>query len=94
MNVLRMIKLFGWEAKTDKRISEKREVELIWTWKTKILELVNNNLKRVFRISSRGKQRSLTYAQLHNSPLYHDGLLFDIRMIHDISTKLISYPTF
>jgi hypothetical protein len=40
-----MIKLFGWEAKIDKRISEKREVELIWTWKTKILELVNNNLK-------------------------------------------------
>jgi hypothetical protein len=50
MNVLRMIKLFGWEAKIDKRISEKREVELTWTWKTKILELVNNNLKCAFRI--------------------------------------------
>ncbi|KAJ8594877.1 hypothetical protein M405DRAFT_759938 [Rhizopogon salebrosus TDB-379] len=47
MNVLRMIKLFGWEAKIDKRISEKREVELTWTWKTKILELVNNNLNYV-----------------------------------------------
>ncbi|OJA20724.1 hypothetical protein AZE42_08493, partial [Rhizopogon vesiculosus] len=44
MNVLRMIKLFGWEAKVDKNISEKREVELLWTWKTKILEMLNNNL--------------------------------------------------
>ncbi|KAG0697813.1 hypothetical protein DFH29DRAFT_984146 [Suillus ampliporus] len=47
MNVLRMIKLFGWEEKMDKRIGEKREVELIWTWKTKILELVNNVLNFV-----------------------------------------------
>jgi hypothetical protein len=51
MNVLRMIKLFGWENKLDARISEKREVELVWTWKTKILELVNNNLKYVFRVN-------------------------------------------
>ncbi|KAG2123601.1 hypothetical protein DEU56DRAFT_829341 [Suillus clintonianus] len=47
MNVLRMIKLFGWEEKIDTRISEKREVELVWTWKTKILELLNNNLNYV-----------------------------------------------
>jgi len=49
-----MIKLFGWEAKIDKRIDDKREVELIWTWKTKILELLNNNLKCVFHIGLRG----------------------------------------
>ncbi|KAG1889339.1 hypothetical protein F4604DRAFT_1711826 [Suillus subluteus] len=47
MNVLRMIKLFGWEEKLDARISERREVELVWTWKTKILELVNNNLNYI-----------------------------------------------
>lgn len=52
MNVLRMIKLFGWEEKLDARISEKREVELIWTWKTKILELVNNNLNYVIPLST------------------------------------------
>ncbi|KAG1716785.1 hypothetical protein ID866_383 [Astraeus odoratus] len=44
MNVLRMVKLFGWEKKMDARISEKREVELVWTWKFKILELINNNV--------------------------------------------------
>ncbi|KAH7910707.1 hypothetical protein BJ138DRAFT_73634 [Hygrophoropsis aurantiaca] len=47
MNVLRMIKLFGWENKMDKKITEKREKELVWTWKQKILELVNNNLNFV-----------------------------------------------
>ncbi|KAH7918842.1 hypothetical protein BV22DRAFT_1100095, partial [Leucogyrophana mollusca] len=44
MNVFRMIKLFGWESKMDKKITEKREEELIWTWKQRILELVNGNL--------------------------------------------------
>ncbi|KAH7905269.1 P-loop containing nucleoside triphosphate hydrolase protein, partial [Hygrophoropsis aurantiaca] len=44
MNVLRMIKLFGWEAKMDKKITEKREDELGWIWKQKILEIANNNL--------------------------------------------------
>ncbi|KAH7929355.1 P-loop containing nucleoside triphosphate hydrolase protein [Leucogyrophana mollusca] len=44
MNVLRMVKLFGWENKMDKKITEKREEELVWTWKQKILELINNNL--------------------------------------------------
>ncbi|KAF9243737.1 hypothetical protein BU15DRAFT_59613 [Melanogaster broomeanus] len=44
MNVLRMVKLFGWEKKMGERISEKREVELLLTWKLKLLELVNNNI--------------------------------------------------
>ncbi|KAH7903194.1 ABC transporter type 1, transmembrane domain-containing protein [Hygrophoropsis aurantiaca] len=47
MNVLRMIKLFGWEPKMDKKITEKREEELGWIWKQKILEMANTNLKYV-----------------------------------------------
>ncbi|KIJ68833.1 hypothetical protein HYDPIDRAFT_173463 [Hydnomerulius pinastri MD-312] len=47
MNVLRMIKLFGWEKKMEARLSEKREVELLWIWKFKILELINNNVNFV-----------------------------------------------
>jgi hypothetical protein len=45
MGVLRMVKLFGWEKKMGERLSEKREVELRWTWKLKLLELVNTNVK-------------------------------------------------
>lgn len=45
MNVLRMIKLFGWEAKMNTRIEEKRETEIKWIRKQQILNLLNNNLK-------------------------------------------------
>lgn len=40
MNVLRMVKLFGWEKKMDIRMSEKREIELLWIWKFKLWELI------------------------------------------------------
>ncbi|KAF9243735.1 hypothetical protein BU15DRAFT_71860 [Melanogaster broomeanus] len=50
MNVLRMVKLFGWEKKMGERISEKREVELVLTWKLKILELVNNNMNNIIPV--------------------------------------------
>jgi len=34
MNVLRMVKLFGWENKMNERIRVKREEELVWVrWK-------------------------------------------------------------
>lgn len=47
MNALRMVKLFGWEKKMNERICEKREVELVWTWKYRILELANGTLNFV-----------------------------------------------
>lgn len=36
MNVLRMIKMFGWERKIQSRIDEKREEELKWIWKARV----------------------------------------------------------
>jgi hypothetical protein len=45
MNVVRMIKLFGWEAKMENRIAEKREEELNWLWRRQVLELINGNIK-------------------------------------------------
>ena len=36
VNVLRMIKLFGWERKISERIREKRNDELGWLWKLKV----------------------------------------------------------
>ncbi|KAF9243741.1 P-loop containing nucleoside triphosphate hydrolase protein [Melanogaster broomeanus] len=50
MNVLRMVKLFGWQKKMGERISEKREVELLLTWKLKLLELVNNNMNHIIPV--------------------------------------------
>jgi len=45
MNVLRMIKLFGWEKKMNEKVDEKREEELTWLWKRQLLDLLNGNLK-------------------------------------------------
>ncbi|KIJ38948.1 hypothetical protein M422DRAFT_175814, partial [Sphaerobolus stellatus SS14] len=37
VNVIRMIKLFGWEGEVNRRITEKREEELKWIWYMKII---------------------------------------------------------
>lgn len=51
MNVLRMIKLFGWEKKMNEKVAEKRDKELVWIWKRQILDLINGNLKYIISIS-------------------------------------------
>ncbi|KAF8816580.1 P-loop containing nucleoside triphosphate hydrolase protein [Phlegmacium glaucopus] len=38
VNVIRMIKLFGWERSMSERMKEKRNDELGWLWKLKVLE--------------------------------------------------------
>lgn len=45
MSVLRMIKLFGWERRVKENVAEKREIELGWIWKRKMLNLINNIVK-------------------------------------------------
>lgn len=45
ISIIRMIKLFGWEAKSKSDIAAKREDELTWLWKRKMLDLVTKNLK-------------------------------------------------
>lgn len=49
MSVIRMIKLFGWEPRMIARLSAKREEELKWIKKSKLLEMFNGNLKYVSR---------------------------------------------
>ncbi|KAH7102271.1 ATP-binding cassette transporter [Auriculariales sp. MPI-PUGE-AT-0066] len=44
MGLLRMIKLFGWESKINERLREKREDELVWIKKGRLLNLLNMNL--------------------------------------------------
>lgn len=45
MNVLRMVKLFGWESRVKTLLAEKRETELKIIWRRKLLELVGDILK-------------------------------------------------
>ncbi|KZT18101.1 hypothetical protein NEOLEDRAFT_1152799 [Neolentinus lepideus HHB14362 ss-1] len=51
MNVLRMIKLFGWEGKMSERLSDKREDELTWLWKRQILGLLNGNINYIIPVA-------------------------------------------
>ncbi|KAF8994841.1 P-loop containing nucleoside triphosphate hydrolase protein [Hymenopellis radicata] len=41
MNVLRMVKLFGWETRMDEHITSKRENEMIWIKYRQLLDLLN-----------------------------------------------------
>lgn len=45
LNIIRMIKLFGWEGKTKEQVNEKREEELKYIWKRKILVVLIDNAK-------------------------------------------------
>ena len=40
VNVLRMIKLFGWEGRMSERIREKRNIELGWLWKLRVGRII------------------------------------------------------
>ncbi|KAJ7286214.1 hypothetical protein C8J57DRAFT_1446843 [Mycena rebaudengoi] len=45
INVLRMIKLFGWEREMQERVAEKREEELNWIWKAQLFDFMLGTLK-------------------------------------------------
>ncbi|KAI0774725.1 multidrug resistance-associated ABC transporter [Trametes elegans] len=50
MSVIRMIKLFGWEPRVSDQLAKKREDELKYIKKYKILELINGNVNFVVPI--------------------------------------------
>ncbi|KAI0750650.1 hypothetical protein C8Q80DRAFT_1097969 [Daedaleopsis nitida] len=50
MSVIRMIKLFGWEPRVADQLATKRDDELSFIRKYKILELVNNNINFVIPV--------------------------------------------
>ncbi len=47
ISVIRMIKIFGWEARASNQLGEKRQDELRLTRKFKLIELLSNNMKCV-----------------------------------------------
>ncbi|TFK19880.1 ATP-binding cassette transporter [Coprinopsis marcescibilis] len=51
MNVIRMIKIFGWGSKIEKRIAEKREIELKHLWKWRILDILDSVLSYLIPIA-------------------------------------------
>ena len=45
MNIIRMIKLFGWEPRVNDQVAEKREEELFYIGRFRILGLISRNVK-------------------------------------------------
>jgi len=68
MNVIRMIKLFGWEPRVGKQLAEKREEELELVKKSKLLELINNNLTHAIPLVT----MIVTYATYVSSVVVHE----------------------
>ncbi|KAF8199828.1 hypothetical protein K438DRAFT_1918479 [Mycena galopus ATCC 62051] len=52
INVLRMIKMFGWESQMDKKIANKRQEELNYIWQRKLLDLLNTTLNLFIPIAT------------------------------------------
>ena len=52
MNVLRMVKLFGWETRVTETIAQARENELKYIWRHKVLNLALDCVKSALMIHS------------------------------------------
>ncbi|KAJ7284876.1 P-loop containing nucleoside triphosphate hydrolase protein [Mycena rebaudengoi] len=50
MNVLRMVKLFGWETKMKDRIAVKRDDELLWLRKRRLLDLLSQTVNFIIPV--------------------------------------------
>ncbi|KAJ3564415.1 hypothetical protein NP233_g8309 [Leucocoprinus birnbaumii] len=104
MNVLRMIKLFGWETKMNDRIAEKREDELLWLWKRQLLELINNNINfaipvlnlvdthfsRSTLIMKEQLKPSIVFSSMTVFDLMRDQLFMAFYMINDVIAGKVS----
>ncbi len=89
LNILRMVKLFGWERKMSERLAEKREEELYWIQKGNLVEIVSATVKydpsyevvcgltsHLLKASSYQLRRSLQHTQLSESLIFsHESRL-------------------
>ncbi|KAF9257859.1 P-loop containing nucleoside triphosphate hydrolase protein [Marasmius fiardii PR-910] len=82
--VIRMVKLFGWEAKMSEAIAEKREEELKWTRRLWFLQALSRVVKWVFFASLRepiGYKLTFGQRQLCDTGCNNAILLFHLTVI-------------
>ncbi|KAH6916771.1 ATP-binding cassette transporter [Coprinopsis sp. MPI-PUGE-AT-0042] len=98
MNVMRMVKLFGWEKKMEDRIREKREEELSLIWKRQVLSVTNDTLNYLIPLFvmtttyavltskqySRSEQTLVMKKELTASIVFSSMTVFDMvqRLLH------------
>ena len=79
MNVLRMIKLFGWEQQVEREMDAKRQEELKMQWQRSLLGLLNGILKSDgFHFHKNGSVLTRCSLQLRNSPRAHPSHVYGL----------------
>ncbi|KAI0260098.1 P-loop containing nucleoside triphosphate hydrolase protein [Gloeopeniophorella convolvens] len=100
MSVLRMIKLFGWERKVATRLAEKRERELDYIKKRKLLSLVNGIVNAFIpiitvcgpfsAIMGKALTPSAVFSSMAVFDILRDQLRFSFQMITDLTQAKVS----
>ncbi|KAJ7042972.1 multidrug resistance-associated ABC transporter [Mycena alexandri] len=97
INLLRMIKFFGWETKMSAEVAAKRQMELVCLWKRKLLDLVNGCINILLPIAT----KLTTYAAyvvimrqpLTASKVFSSMTVFDV-LKTSVESILSSYTQF
>ncbi|KAF8803422.1 multidrug resistance-associated ABC transporter [Phlegmacium glaucopus] len=92
LGVLRMVKLFGWERKMSQTINEKREEELKWIWKDKMLtlliDLTNFIIPTITMLVTYGTYTLIMKESLNASKVFSSMAVFDVveGILHESSS--------
>ncbi|KAF8963043.1 multidrug resistance-associated ABC transporter [Flammula alnicola] len=82
VNVLRMVKLFGWEGRMSERIQDKRNAELSSIWKLKVLQsltgVVNSIIPTVSMLVTYATYTVIMKQELIPSVIFSSLTVFDI----------------
>ncbi|KAK0480768.1 hypothetical protein IW261DRAFT_1474488 [Armillaria novae-zelandiae] len=105
LNVLRMVKLFGWERKMNERISIKREEELVWIRRRQFLELLSGLINYVIPVLTMmatyatyhllSLQTIIMKEQLSSAKVFSSMTIFDMfsnqlhRMLYTVSQTVV-----
>ncbi|KAJ6489479.1 hypothetical protein C8R47DRAFT_1177182 [Mycena vitilis] len=73
MNVLRMIKMFGWEKQMDEKIAEKREEELKKLWIRRLMDMASGMLNHLIPLITM-LATFATYANRHQTVIAKEDL--------------------
>ncbi|KAJ7185322.1 multidrug resistance-associated ABC transporter [Mycena filopes] len=82
VNVLRMVKLFGWEEKMKARIGEKRDEELVYIKRRRVLDMVSNVVNLIIpvvvMVVTYGTYTLIMGQPLNASKVFSSMTIFDL----------------
>ncbi|EIM80350.1 P-loop containing nucleoside triphosphate hydrolase protein [Stereum hirsutum FP-91666 SS1] len=87
LSVIRMVKMFGWERKMSESINEKRQVELEWLFKNKVLALLTRSCQFIIPCLTEAATYSF-YALVMKGVLDAATVFASIALFNILRTKL------